>query len=122
MRRRLDHGRCRLPKEGAEERGHVLCGGQSEVSAVVRAPCAVSLPAPTPASRRLPSLSLRGPVARLQDPPIHTQVTGWTESCRSDHGLLGHKCPRDCPLPALRSLGGMGLPALADPHPSLAGA
>lgn len=33
MRRRLDHGRRRLPEEGAEERGHVLGGGQSAVSA-----------------------------------------------------------------------------------------
>lgn len=33
MRRRLDHGRRRLQEEGAEERGHVLGGGQSAVSA-----------------------------------------------------------------------------------------
>lgn len=116
MRRRLDHGRCRLPKEGAEERGYVLRGGQSEVSAVVWAPCAVSLP-------RLPAAPLlepAGAVARCQDPPIHTQVTGWTESCRTGHGLLGHKCPRDCPCePCALWVGWDCLPWLTPTPPSL---
>lgn len=98
MRRRLDHGRRRLPKEGAEERGHVLGGGQSAVSAAGGSP-GPALPSPqsprrppcrrpAPTSVRLPTPppGCSGRAARPHDPPAPRPCThtlsrrGWTES------------------------------------------
>lgn len=54
MRRRLDHGRRRLPEEGAKKRGHVFGGGQSAVSAAGRPPGpAPPQPRPGPCSMRV---------------------------------------------------------------------
>lgn len=107
MRRRPDHGRRRLPEEGAEERGHVLSGGQSAVSAAtgLSAPAPSACPArPSPETGARASLP-RGPacvhppetaVDASRDLTTHDPTSGgggWTEETRA-----GPAGPDEVPL------------------------
>ncbi|XP_069435762.1 NMDA receptor synaptonuclear signaling and neuronal migration factor isoform X4 [Ovis canadensis] len=121
MRRRLDHGRRRLPEEGAKKRGHVFGGGQSAVSAAGRPPG----PAPPPPRPRPCSMRVAGARPDLRSAPLSevavgevpdltTPNTHWAAgaggkadpgpACRSSQDARDAKGPRSCDLPALGGL------------------